>query len=112
MDFCTSYYFVHLHNHLSTLCFGRISPFVACSAQCQGSLLWDYQSLLSMCHHAALEADKFLLRVLVGIVQATANATCPAQPTCALNPLRVYDTPQSHSGICQSWFAQLISSVT
>jgi len=65
-----------------------------------------------MCYHSALEADKFLLKVLVGILQAASNAACSAQSACALNPLRVYEAPQSQSGLCQSRFAQFIFSVT
>lgn len=111
-DFCTSYCCVPLHNHLSTLCLGRMSPFVDCSAPCQGCPLGGYGSLLSMCYHSVLEADKFFLGALVGIPQASANAACSAQSACALNPLRVYDAPHSQSGTCQSWFARFIFSVT
>lgn len=37
----------------------------------QGCSFWGYQALLSMFNHAAIEADKFLRRALIGILQAT-----------------------------------------
>lgn len=45
-------------------------------------------------------------------VSSTLLLCCLLSTVCALSPLRVYDVPQSQSGTCQSWFAQLIFSVT
>lgn len=103
-------WFTSITTFLPHALFGRMSPSVDGSAPCRGCSFWGCLPLLSMCYYTALAADKFLLGVLHP--PGSAKTACPAQPACALSPLRVYDAPQSQSGIHQAWFAQFIFSVT